>query len=191
MKKVVCLILSVIMLLSVSSTAWATEISDITSEKSEVKLYAVNPSAAKTEQGFIATADLVQASSGNEKLIVKVGYATFDVRFDSTNTGGEGRWTIVLTNGDFIKGVYGEMIIKRDWFGPVNPVLDTATVSEYYSAGALYQSARGVEYFTFKNGQDFDATDNFIFQWRNFKVTGVTDNYRITNGEKQGEFGDF
>lgn len=191
MKKVISIILSLVMLLAVNTTAFAAEITNNTSSRETITLYATNYETTETEQGFIVTADLMQESDGVERLLVPVGIAKFDIRIDSTNTGGEGRWTITLANDDFVKGVYGEMIVKQDWFGPYNPVCAEMTVNEYYAYGTLYKTARGVEYFTFNDDEVFDDSENIIFQWRDFVVTGVTDDYWITNGEKQGEIGDF
>lgn len=191
MKKLVSVILSLIMLMSVCTTAFASEISGTTTENGFVTLYATNYETTETEHGFVVTADLVQSSSDTERLIVKVGEATFDIRINSTNTGGEGRWKITLTNDDYVKGVSGDMIVKQDWFGPYNPVCAEMSVYEYYAYGTLYKTAQGVEYFTFDDNEVFSDEDNIIFQWKDFVITGVSDDYWITDGEKQGEIGDF
>lgn len=188
MKKLSSIILSLIMMISISVPAMAAEVPE---EKTPVTLYTTNCETTETDHGFIVTMDLVQKSETDERLVVPVGIAKFDIRINSSNTGGEGRWEVTLSNDDFVKGVDGEMVVKQDWIGPYNPVSARMYVDEYYSYGTLYKTARGVEYFYFDDNEVFDDSKNIIFQWRDFKVTGVTDDYWIRNGEKQGEIGDF
>lgn len=188
MKKIISLGLLIVMMFSISIIITAT---DFYENSSPIALYSVNCDTKETENGFTVTMDLVQKDETNEKLVINAGSAKFDIRINSSNTGGEGRWTVSLYNDDFIKGVDGEMIVKQDWVGPFNPVSARMYVCENYYYGTLYKTARGVEYFTFSNDEVFDDSKNIIFQWRNFKVTGVMDDYRIIDGEEQGEVGDF
>lgn len=188
MKKILSFGLALVMMLSMCVTAMAA---DESTNNSPITLYTANCETTETDKGFVVTMDLMQESDGKERLLVPVGIAEFDIRINSTNTGGEGRWKVTLANDDFVKGVDGDMIVKQDWFGPYNPVCAEMTVDEYYTYGTLYKTARGVEYFTFDDNEVFDDSERIIFQWKNFKVTGVIDDYWITNGEKQGKISDF
>lgn len=188
MKKFISVILSVFLLFSISGTAFASETANEPSTKEPITLYAANYKTIETEQGFVVTVDLFCENSKTKGLSIQKGVASFDCRINPTNTGGEVHWRVTLNNGDLVKKVDGELIIKEDWFGPYNPVCANMTV-KFSGLGALYYKTDGVEYFTFPEA--FDDDKNLIFQWKNFVVTGVTEMYYVINGEQQGEVSDF
>lgn len=190
-KRLIALLLSVATILggfAFPLTANAAEVST-TEEQTIVELQAVNPTVTEQEDGFLVRVDLVEQT--NERLYVPVGIAEFDITINSSNTGGTCNWDVTLSNGDLIKGVYGNFVIKQDLFGPYNPVYADVDVKVTYSTNALYSVAHGARSFAFGAYEKLDEDENIIFQWRDFSVSGVKNTYKITNGEKQGEIGDF
>lgn len=190
-KRLLALLLSVVTILggfAFPLTANAAEVSTA-EEQTVVELQAVNPTVTEQEDGFLVRVDLVEQT--NERLYVPVGIAEFDITINSSNTGGTCSWDVTLANGDLIKGVYGKMVVKQDLFGPINPVYARMTVSQTYSTGTLFSSAHGSESFAFGAYEKLDEDENIIFQWYDFSVSGVKNVYTISNGEKQGEVGDF
>lgn len=124
----------------------------------------------------------------NSKAIEPVIAIVFSPYIYSDNMNGEITWTATLTK-EPIKGVSGTIYIKRDWFGPFNPLLDTLIVSEYYSTGTLFNTANGVEYFSL--GDSYKDSDNFIIQAQNFCIHGLAEDYYVIIGELQAELKDF
>lgn len=189
-KRVVSLFLSVAMLLGtfVFSASATTSNTDILDSRPIVELQAVNQRVMSTDDGFIVTVDLVEDS--NARMDVLAGYCIFQIKINSSNTGGTCSWTAKLSNGDFITGVKGKMTVLQDIFGPFNPVYAKMTVDASY-LGTLYDTVYGSESFEFGYGEVLDEDENIIFEWYDFVVYGIEQIYTITNGDIQGEIGEF
>jgi hypothetical protein len=95
-------------------------------------------------------------------------------------------WTFTIA-GDFIKGVKGSVVVEED-----NLLFDwnyaSFKVDEWYSVGTLYSTASGQESFAFYEN---DYNKYVKLKWSGFKITGVTNNYVVTNGSKSGKVKDF
>lgn len=190
-KKLSALFLSIVTVVSVFAfpvTASAAEI-NTQEQRPVVELQAVNTTVTSQEDGFRVQVDLVEQT--DERLWVPAGIATFDITINSSNTGGKCDWDVELSNGDLIKGVYGTMEVKQDLFGPINPVWAKMKVHQTYTTGTLFAAAHGSEDFAFGDYEKLDEDENIIFQWYDFSVSGVKNVYTVTDGEKQGEIGDF
>ena len=190
-KRLSALFLSVVTVLSVfvfPVTGSAAEVGE-QDQRSVVELQAVNSTVTPQEDGFQVRVELVEQT--DERLWVPAGIATFDIKINSSNTGGHCDWNVALSNGDLIKGVYGTMEVKQDLFGPFNPVWAKMKVRQTYTTGTLFGEAHGSEDFAFGDYEKLDEDENIIFKWYDFSVSGVKHVYDVTDGEKQGEIGDF
>lgn len=78
----------------------------------------------------------------------------------------------------------GTIIVKRDLFGPINPVLDVVDVN-YVNYGTLFSTANDVAPYDL--GDTYKDSQNFIFQFENFQIQGVQDHYTVGPREVQKE----
>ena len=183
-KLITTITLAIVLVLSATLTAFDEDnFNNIA--KPEIELYAENQSVLYTDDGYSIIVDLYEKNHST-RAIKLVGTATFTLKWSNLLNELEAKWVIRLTNNDKIRSVSGEMILKKDILGPINPTLAEMTVAEWYSYGTKFSKAEGTEYAIASEDIDFD--DNYIFQWRDFYVEGVEDMYYVTDGERQGEF---
>ena len=121
-----------------------------------------------------------------------IGWGRMDVRLSPDNGFGEFEWELGLVNGDFIKGVTGEMILERNSAllpGDMDPNIAVEEVDEWYGTGTLYTSARGG--MPFSCPSDLESDQNLKLRWENFRIEGVLDRYRVPRGTTHGTTADF
>ena len=191
--QVVTIICVVSMLLSMLSIGtYALDDSANNDNSSEmVELMPANIVAEKTEDGYEITMDLIREADEEESKSRALGWitegvASFRLTLYPDNGYADVDWTMTLID-DYVKAVSGTFILEKDIFGPINPNYDKVDVDEYYLS-AQYHTARG------SVGMDFwerDYSQNIIFRWETFVVTGVMDDYYVLPNDVQGEVQDF
>ena len=197
-KKSVGLILTLVLIFSFcTSTANASETTNknIASEIEKTsQLQMTNIQITQTDDGYECTFDLMQKveedSENSTRLIgwVSAGDGRFRLKLLPGNGVGYADWSFTLSNGDFIKGVKGTLIVEKDILGPINPNYAKLKVNESY-LGTLYKTANGSESFDFS--ESISGDQNIIFCWNGFYVYGVEGTYSVTNGNIQGKVDDF
>lgn len=156
-----------------------------TSEDStSIPLYIENETITTTNESITFSADLMLDSDSKAIVLSGTFYTTIYIAED--NRIGEIWWTVTL-NSDFIKSVTGTVIVKRDWFGPVNPVLCTRSV-KFYEYQTFFSSARDIVEYDL--GKSYKDSDNLIFQFTDFHVQGVYNDYTVGYREVQKEIRD-
>ena len=155
-----------------------------TAESEEVvPLYIENEEVTVTDNAITFSAELMM-DSARANVPDVAGYFDTTIYIDDDNRHGEIWWTVQLGTLDVIKSVTGTVIIKRDWFGPINPLLDTRAVN-YVNYGTQYSTARDIVEYDL--GDNYKDSDNFIFKFENFQVQGVQQHYTIVYKEVQKE----
>jgi len=199
MKKIISMAVALVMILSLfSMSAYATDetISAHTPDD-VIELVMGEITIVEDENGEVfMEAELLQEVEPEEggmtpMLMVwkVVGVAQFKMSLHQSNGYGDFHWIVTLTNGDVIKAVSGTFVCERN--NLLLPDFNYAKeyVSESYSVGTLYASARGSEMFSFSS--TVPSTQNIRFKWANFYVTGVTGIYSVSNGNVTGTVADF
>lgn len=193
-KKLVSLFVTIIIVLSISVSASATSV-NIEDGPVAIPANELQSTVNVTyEDGaMIINCPIYQETSeGNAKIkyYVPVGEVDFTLRPLLGNGVANAEWRIELNNGDYIKGVTGTFYLWKDIFGPINNLLDTATVSEFYRYDAMLGPRQSLESLRLDESEvDYDTA--IIFEWADFVVQGGADDYIIFDGDQQGKLEDF
>lgn len=168
---------------SISASAESVNTDCKSAENEAIMLYIENEKIVTTKETITFSAELMIDSEINRASVIG-GLFDTTIYIGNDNRHGEIWWSIVLTTGDVIKSVTGSVIVKRDWFGPINPILYTTSVN-HINYGTQFSTANDIVEYDL--GSTYKDSDNFIFQFRNFQVFGVQEHYTVGYREVQKE----
>ncbi len=197
LKKIFSTLVVVVMCFTCTATVFADDLQDggkknqNSNPKEIVELIPENAVFVTDDDEQVITVDLVEKDTLTRATKI-VGKAKFRVFWHSLPRDFEGQWSITLTNKDKIKKVTGTMNVRKDRFGPFNPLMTTMKVNKKYSTGPLYSNAEDVVFGDYDGVKFNEIYSNtaIILEWENFLVYGLEKTYYVTDGRRCGKIYD-
>lgn len=191
MKRLFTIFLSLIMMFSLYTTAFANtkEYSEsITTQKEHYTALEMN-TISETEEGYRINFELTEEDEVLRKRIT-VAYGYFDIDIYSDNASGRVGWSVTLTNADMVTGVDCYIAIRKDLLGLYNPLVADVYIKESYDMNTMYISQDGEEPLTFLS-ETLTDDQAIIVEWIDFVIYGVNEVYYINDGNVQGKVSQF